>query len=576
MVRTGFTYARSDLRHPDSNVANLKGDNIVWWYGAIRTPGRGSAIPRVGLTFRTLYNDIPGPFVPAVVPLSSLPHYQKGTIWRDGQCISDTQQTIKDFKVDFSPGGWSLTSRAELAAKDQAHAFSDIDYPLHWHNRDQCKLLVFPLPGEKQLVVPCTEFFLRSYVRNIQACRLLTTKVWSGVMESFFETRLKSEFNWRVEPTAKMRKYDAVFLAHLLYDSHTEDVVKRFNAQFTSRAPETRIFAAAEPWFRGSATVRCKGRWINNGQTFLCLSLIGCSTPKGGVIEWVTPTFDSSNGIEGAGRLILPSSVRTAEEEELLNEESYIQPDGHAETVIVKAPPFESLGPARIVIRKKKTILGNKSKVGPAPSEAKTFSDAEGSGSGKNVGKLEHVAEAPLESHGFLRDIWNAFKSLQAANPSRISEVNWYTPSCLFQRDDNINLIQIPPIDDLDVDYETRIWVHPNRDISKQRGILVVRIKIDNQNYFCFEIQRDAASKDKLAVAKYAGALVVEQISYVEFQDLIERICTTLPYALGRFKHMRSALHKKTIVFKHTHKPGEPLYRRRLINVFKELDIDLE
>ena len=76
VIRTGFNYARSDLRHPDSYVAKLKRDSIVWWYGNFRTPKGGSAIPRAELTFRTLYNDVPGPFVSAVVPLSSLPHYQ--------------------------------------------------------------------------------------------------------------------------------------------------------------------------------------------------------------------------------------------------------------------------------------------------------------------------------------------------------------------------------------------------------------------------------------------------------------------------------------------------------------------
>lgn len=576
VIRTGFTYARSDLRHPDSDVAKLKRDSIVWWYGNFRTPKGGSAIPRAALTFRTLYNDVPGPFVSAVVPLSSLPHYQVGTIWREGQCLSDTLQTVREFQVDFAPGGWSLTSRAELVAKGQAHTFPEAEYALHWHNRDQCKLLVFPLPNEKQLIIPCIEFFLRAYFRNIQANRLLTTKTWSGVMENFFSTQAKSETNWRVEPTAKMRKYDSTLLSHILYDPYTEKVAKRFNAQFISKPPETRIFPEVEPWFRGPATVRCKGRWVNNGNTFLCLSLIGCSVPKGPIIEWITPEFDSTDGIDGAGRFILPQSVRTAEEEELLHEESFLEPDGHAETTIVRVPPFESIGTPRTIISSRKTIKGNKSNVGPQPPKAETFADAEGSGTGRNVGKLEHVAEAPLESHGFLHDIWNAFKSLQPANSERISEVNWYTPNLGFQRNDNIQLIQILPIEDPSVDHEVRIWPHTNRDTSKQRGIMAIRIKIDNYNYFCLEIQRDTIDKDRTTIAKYAGALITEQITYEALNELLERICTTLPYALGRFKRMRSTLPKNTIVFKHTHTTGDVIYRQRLINIFKEMKINLE
>ncbi len=186
-------------------------------------------------------------------------------------------------------------------------------------------------------------------------------------MENFFSTQAKSETNWRVEPTAKMRKYDSTLLSHILYDPYTEKVAKRFNAQFISKPPETRIFPEVEPWFRGPATVRCKGRWVNNGNTFLCLSLIGCSVPKGPIIEWITPEFDSTDGIDGAGRFILPQSVRTAEEEELLHEESFLEPDGHAETTIVRVPPFESIGTPRTIISSRKTIKGNKSNVGPNP-----------------------------------------------------------------------------------------------------------------------------------------------------------------------------------------------------------------
>ncbi|WP_205896613.1 hypothetical protein, partial [Pseudomonas viridiflava] len=34
--RVEFSYPRSDLRNPDTMVANLKGDYIVWWYNCVR------------------------------------------------------------------------------------------------------------------------------------------------------------------------------------------------------------------------------------------------------------------------------------------------------------------------------------------------------------------------------------------------------------------------------------------------------------------------------------------------------------------------------------------------------------
>ena len=70
--------------------------------------------------------------------------------------------------------------------------------------------------------------------------------------------------------------------------------------------------------------------------------------------------------------------------------------------------------------------------------------------------------------------------------------------------------------------------------------------------------------------------MITEQIKHEEFNELLERVCTILPYALGRFKRMRSTLPKNTIIFKHTHTTGDIIYRQRLINIFKELEIKLE
>lgn len=50
-------------------------------------------MPLVELHLKRLYDDIPGPDTRALVPLSNLPHYSIGTIWREGRCISDTKLT---------------------------------------------------------------------------------------------------------------------------------------------------------------------------------------------------------------------------------------------------------------------------------------------------------------------------------------------------------------------------------------------------------------------------------------------------------------------------------------------------
>ena len=146
--------------------------------------------------------------------------YGKGTIWRDGICISDTDLASppQTFDVDFNEHGWSLTSRADLIRKGDTHIFHHHEYPLQYHH-DRTRLLDFKLDdGIRNLLVPCTEYFVRAYARNMEVCRALATLRWSDVISVFFDDPRRDEFRWLVKPSPKMRYYDAVFLAHLLYD----------------------------------------------------------------------------------------------------------------------------------------------------------------------------------------------------------------------------------------------------------------------------------------------------------------------------------------------------------------------
>lgn len=574
--RTEFSRPRPDLRHPDSGVQRLKGDYLVWWYGPIQKSPRAKSIPLVTVNFRRLHDDVPGADFYVDVPLSSLPHYRKGTIWREGQCVSDTELSEEKFQVNFSPDGWLLTSRAMLHDEGAPHIFPDEDYPLRRGKRDQCKLINFKLAGGKNLLVPCTEYLVRAYARNMDVCRAMATLKWSDVMAVLFDIPMRSEHNWMVRPTPRMRNYDAVFLAHVLYDDYTAARVKHINAQFISRSPKDKILLEVEPWFTGPGQILCRGKWLNQGNTFLCLDLMGSSQPEGQEIEWQRLKFDSSEGVDGAGRLILPRPVRTAAAEEFLAEASHTEPDNHAEITVVQASPFRILGKERKVKKTKRVIQADRSRLGPQPPSAESHSSGDGTGVGKNTGKLEHVSEAELESHGFLRDIWNAFRSIQAANPEKVSDVNWYTPNHGFKVQGGPKLILLTPVEDTSIENKDRAWVYIDRETFQQRGLMVIRIKIDGENYFCFEVQREDPDEGK-EVPRYAGALMKSDISTPEeLEEFVTKICSRVRYVIGRFKNMRSDFPTKTVIFKHTQKDQNVLYRKRLINVFKELKVDLK
>jgi len=132
----------------------LKGDNIVWWYGPIQQNTRSRSIPLALIYFRRLYENEPGPFTPALVPLSSLPHYRIGTIWREGKCISNTRLDKGVFDVDFGEGGWSLTSRGDLLKQGRTHVFHNSEYELKYP-QDHSRLLEFKLGADKHLLICC-------------------------------------------------------------------------------------------------------------------------------------------------------------------------------------------------------------------------------------------------------------------------------------------------------------------------------------------------------------------------------------------------------------------------------------
>lgn len=574
--RVEFSYPHPDLRHLKSGVEKLKEDHIVWWYNSIRTNTRGErTIPEVEVMFKKLTNDIPSS-VPtwASVPLAALPHYPVGSIWRGGQCISDTVMEVMKFDVDFSPEMWEVTSRATLIDDDQANVFHENDYPLKF-TRDLSTLINFRLPEGKNLLVPCIEFFVRAYARHMVICKALSTLTLKDAKSVFFKCLLRDAFRWLIMPTDPMRNADAVFLAHLLYDDYTEDQVRKLNTSFISKGPDTKVFPNVQPWFKGEGKLLCQGRWINEGNTFLCLRLLGSTQPEGQEIEVFRESFDPTGGEQGEN-VVLPQVIRTAKAEEFLAEESYLPPDAQGEKAILKTPPFETLGPKRAVRKIKSLKDTNRGIRGPQPPGVECYSPGDGTGNDKGVGKSEHVSDVVLESHGFLLDIWNAFLSIKRDNPERVSEVSWYAPPhygtssppriMLFNRDglDGTTLAQWH-------------WVSLEPMGSQRRGFMILRIVVDNQTFYCFEIERQESSKRYPNPRGFSGVLMSAHTSDpAEFEQFVGEVCRRIRNNLGIFKNIMSSFPKGSIVIAHTSQDQNVRYRKRLISAFKQMKVVLQ
>lgn len=580
--RIEFSDQRPNLQHPHSGVSRFTKDHIVWWYNSLRSNSKGQrTIPEVEVLFKTLDNDVPSVNTCALVPLAALPLYSIGSIWREGQCVSNTEMETRIFDVDFSPGTYQVTSRAELLDSQQGALFLDDDYPLKF-KRDMSRLLNFRLNKENNLLVPCIEFFVRAYATKMTICKLLSTTTFEQAKMEFFKSQARHESKWLIQPTDAMIDADAVFLAHLLYDDHCHEQVKKLNTSIVINGPDVKVFPLAEPWFRGAARLRCRGRWINGGKTFLCLNILGTSSPSGPDIELFRESFDSSDGEQG-GRTVLPQVTNVPEEGEFVAEESYDLPDAKGEKAKIKLPPVETLGPGRVVKKTKSVAKTKRGLRGPQPPSADTYSGGDELGQGKNIGKLEHLSDAVLESQGFLLDIWNAFISIKEANAERVTDVSWYAPPN-YGTSTPPRVILFDRTGLAEKKLSVWRWVKPFGS-TQHRGLMVLKIVVDEQTFFCFEIDRlekqgrefEAQQDKKPATRGFSGVLMKAFTNDpAEFQNFVEEVCIRIRNERGIFKNIIEIFPPQSKLIVHRSKDRDVKYRKRLINVFIEDGITLK
>jgi len=374
-----------------------------------------------------------------------------------------------------------------------------------------------------------------------------------------------------------MRDADAVFLAHLLYDKYTNFQARFINAQLLSSDPNQLVLVKVAPWFQGLAEIEGRGYWINDEKTFLCLDLCGCSVPRGEAIELQRLKFDTDNGVDGSGRTVMPRPIRSTLADEFVAAADDIDPDHHSETLLVSTTPFKELGLSRRVNKTRRTIQANTGRRGPTPTKSSTHSTGEGIGSGKDVAKLEFIADAVLESQGFLRDIWRALNHIAISNADCVTALRWYTPAEGLHSSDAPKIIKLPPLDDESTsDTDAKSWCFLDKKTGETRGIFVFCVTINKCNYFGIEVQHkeDSTSKNP---ESYAGVIFKSHVNSVsELESFIEHICLEIRYKTGRFKKIFRLFPEDTNFIYHRKGTLGILYRQSLITAFKGLGVTLK
>lgn len=504
-----------------SQVIRLPGElfddekpKVAWWYHGLYKNSSPNSQPHVKIIFRELTNGMLSDYYSQkAVPITWLGQIKIGSVWEKNVSHYSMIFEQAEFIVDFSFGhhrnnSFSYAKNLNIAAPfpSEIHALG--------YQPDSNWMIEFDLSSNGKLVVPCLEFFSRCYGRSSEIKRVLTTYAWNipdGVQDRFYAPLGEPEERgvWKVKLRRRFVNSDIVFLAHLKYDDYTK---KHAKSIFSSLSIEHHNkngafklgphFLKINPWFKGRTKIIVRGIPFDDGKSFLALHIVGCGEPGGLDIE---RSRENANNALTKGENLSPNAWSGSPIKHLIFPPSIIDLTGdidpqHAVSAIeLHDEDFILTGKPRHIIdvrnKESQSTAGTKGN----NLDAENYSAGEPNGSNGSTGYASIHAGQTLETHGILRDMWNAVKFLQQKHPQRIKSVEWYSADQTFARHDEFTLIpaQEFPFSE-DIETSVRHWVYINSLKTQVRGFLVIKIVIDSTSVFIVEIQRKLKNaKDK-------------------------------------------------------------------------------
>lgn len=555
---------RRDLKGKVRICGALSKENdglIVWWYGGIVKNFRAESVPWVIVFFRKLdENGNLGVFVSRKVALTFLGLLRIGTIWKNGECNSEAVMSAEQKKidVDFSHGAWKFVSPMQAARHGTENPINQDDYPLPFPY-DKNWLVDFALPNGKNLLIPCTEFFVRYYGRSQEVPRVLATYGWEEANKRFyvpFDQQETPDF-WPVKLKSRVYNSDVVFLAHMKHDRFTQLASKSINAQIETSFlnNEQYAFVQAGPWFEGKAQVLVSGLWINKGYTFLALRILGGSDPQEAPIQRDRENSNKTDGTEGT-ELGNPTDGRPLrvlkKPPKIVDLTDDDEPDHGAPTVDVEEPDYVTLGEPRVVIDVKRDRA--RTKIVTTLSEGEepqSYSSGDPHGSGKGVGNASIHARTLMESRGTLRDMWNALRLLKEKHPKLVTSVEWFTFESRFSSAVEPQMVGLEPFSkDEKIPTEIRNWLFYDVYNKDPRGILVAKLVVAGTSICFIEIERRPLTKKDSK-----GNLVDSEQSFKGFVIVLDdqsQFDSWLGNFLSDVRHARGIVQKLVASYKGT------------------------
>ncbi|NYT61916.1 hypothetical protein H0A66_06215 [Alcaligenaceae bacterium] len=202
-----------------------------------------------------------------------------------------------------------------------------------------------------------------------------------------------------------------------------------------------------------------------------------------------------------------------------------------------------------------------------------SFSSGDPHGSGQGVGYLFIHADLAIESHGKLRDMWNAMLFLKKDQPNLVQSVEWFNFDDGYRTDAEPRLIGLQPFDEKDdVDGGTRSWPYMDPSTERVRGVLVARIVIQSKQVHIVEIQRRSQKKGEQSLTGLAFVLGDE----AEFGPWLKQLLSDVRGVKGRFRKLVGKCPGTAYAFNHTPAKGEQVpCEAALLNALSRIGVDL-
>jgi len=444
------------------------------------------------------------------LPAAALSLMPIGSVWQENRSERQTVLATEDFTVDYGGDRSKFRSFAAAGAADGATTPYPRKYPALNESADRIQYLDLDLRSGGRLVIPCAEFFIRTYGASHYLRQVLLGYPWEP--EGDPSNRLYGALRVAAEPDAwtvrlrpRLDDRDAVFLAHAKYDSFTTREAKGPYAQlesaFDSNHPDAPISVKVGPWHKGEESLEVQGLPFDEGRSFLALRITGCSVPKGPAIH---VDRDNSNLAERAaapgdrGKAWRSSKPKATESSELTGKE---EPDHGSAIVDVTAPSMKLIGPERPltkVVAEQATGSASKLRLDSDAGADDTLSSGEAHGADKGVSHASVRTPRLQLSDDVVSTMWKAALSLHQRHPATISQVQWYTPADGYRSDSEPGLVVVPEFQpDIGggnaIPGAVRSWPYLSVPERQRRGVLVMRLLVEAQSVHLIEIQRRAS-----------------------------------------------------------------------------------